>query len=187
MRKVLVAVLVVAAAVGAYALLLDRAGEGAPRGGGAAAGGPVAMNEPLPLLKGDAVSGGTLDLADYRGDVTVVNVWATWCGPCRQEQPGLVRTAKRYADQGVRFVGLNYQDNRAAAQAWVEEYKVPYESLFDEMGSYADDLGFPYLPDTYIVDAGGTIRWAIYGATSEAEVSELLDEVLARQPQPTGA
>ena len=110
----------------------------------------------------------------------MVNVWATWCGPCRQEQPGLVRTAKRYADRGVRFVGLNYQDNRAAAQAWVEEYQVPYESLFDEMGSYADDLGFPYLPDTYIVDAGGTIRWAIYGETSEAEVSELIDDVLAR-------
>lgn len=180
MRKLLVALLIVAAAGGVYALFLNRSDAGE-------VGGPVAMSSPLPALEGDAVSGGTVDLADFRGDVTVVNVWATWCGPCRQEQPGLVRTANRYADRGVRFVGLNYQDNLAAAQAWVEEYDVPYESLVDEAGRYADDLGFPYLPDTYIVDRSGTIRWAIYGKTSEAELSQLLDEVLAQQPQPTGA
>jgi cytochrome c biogenesis protein CcmG, thiol:disulfide interchange protein DsbE len=180
MRKLLVALLIVVAVGAVYALLLNRSDASQE-------GGPVAMNSPLPALEGEAVSGGTVNLADFRGDVTVVNVWATWCGPCRQEQPGLVRTAKRYADRGVRFVGLNYQDNRAAARAWVEEYHVPYESLFDEQGRYADDLGFPYLPDTYIVDAGGTIRWAIYGETSEAEVSGLLDEVLAGQVSPTGA
>jgi cytochrome c biogenesis protein CcmG/thiol:disulfide interchange protein DsbE len=81
----------------------------------------------------------------------------------------------------VRFVGLNYQDNRAAARAWVDEFDVPYESLFDEQGRYADDLGFPYLPDTYVVDADGTIRWAIYGETNEEELSGLIDEVLAQQ------
>ena len=180
MRKLVVAALVVAAIGGAYALFLNRSDAGE-------VGGPVAMSTPLPALEGDAVSGGTVDLADFRGDVTVINVWATWCGPCRREQPGLVRAAKRYEDRGVRFVGLNYQDNRAAAQAWVEEYDVPYESLVDEQGRYADDLGFPYLPDTYIVDAEGTIRWAIFGETSEAEVSSLLDEVLASQTEPTGA
>jgi len=180
MRKLLAALLIVAAAVGVYALFLHR-------GDATEEGGPVAMSTPMPALRGDAVSGGTVDLADFRGDVTVVNVWATWCGPCRQEQPGLVRTSERYADRGVRFVGLNYQDNRAAARAWVDEFDVPYESLYDEAGSYADDLGFPYLPDTYIVDRSGTIRWAIYGKTSEAELSQLLDEVLAHQPQPTGA
>jgi cytochrome c biogenesis protein CcmG/thiol:disulfide interchange protein DsbE len=183
MRKLLVAAAVAVgliAAGGTYALL-------ASRGDADAVAGPVAMNSPLPALRGDAVSGGTVDLADLRGDVTVLNVWATWCGPCRREQPGLVRAAKRYEDRGVRFVGLNYQDNRAAAQAWVEEFNVPYESLFDENGSFAGDLGFPYLPDTYIVDAGGTIRWAIYGETSEAEVSGLIDEVLAAPASPTGA
>jgi DsbE subfamily thiol:disulfide oxidoreductase len=176
MRKLLVAVVVVAAVGGAYALLVSRSDDGA-----AAAGGPVAMNTPLPALKGESVSGGSVDLADFRGDVTVVNVWATWCGPCRAEQPALVRVSRRYADRGVRFVGLNYQDNRAAAQAWIDEFHVPYDSLVDEQGRYADDLGFPYLPDTYVVDADGTIRWAIYGETNERELSGLLDEVLARQ------
>jgi len=179
MRKLLVALLVVAAVGGVYALLLNRHDAGAVAG-------PVAMSSPLPALKGQAVSGGTLDVADFRGHVTVLNVWATWCGPCRREQPGLVRAAKHYADQGVRFVGLNYQDNRAAAQAWIDEFHVPYDSLSDEQGGFADDLGFPYLPDTYIVDAEGTIRWVIYGETSQAEVSSLVDEVLAQQASSTG-
>ena len=185
MRKLLVAVLVVAAAVGAYALLLNR--ERCARGGAAASGRDERAR--CRRLEGDAVSGGTARPGRLTaGDVTVVNVWATWCGPCRQEQPGLVRTAERYADQGVRFVGLNYQDNLAAAQAWVEEYDVPYESLVDASGGYADDLGVP-VPAGHVHRAidRGTIRWAIYGATSEAELSQLLDEVLARQPQPTGA
>jgi len=174
MRKVLVAVLIVAAIGGAYALFDSRSDADE-------VGGPVAMNTPLPPLEGDSVSGGRVDFADLRGHVAVVNVWATWCAPCRAEQPGLARAADRYADRGVRFLGLNYQDNRAAARAWVDEFDVPYESLFDEQGRYADDLGFPYLPDTYVVDADGTIRWAIYGETNEEELSGLIDEVLAQQ------
>lgn len=180
MRKLLVALLVVAAIGGAYALFPNRRAADA-------AGGPVAMSSPLPALEGEAVSGGTVDLAAFRGHVTVLNVWATWCGPCRREQPGLVRAAKHYADRGVRFVGLNYQDNRAAARAWIDEFHVPYDSLLDEAGSFADDLGFPYLPDTYIVDAEGTIRWVIYGETNQDEVSGLIDEVLAQQTSSTGA
>jgi cytochrome c biogenesis protein CcmG/thiol:disulfide interchange protein DsbE len=173
MRKVLATVLVVGALVGVYAVFVSR--RDADK-----VGGPVAMNTPLPPLEGEAVSGGTVDLADLRGHVAVVNVWATWCEPCRTEQPELTRTAKRYADRGVMFVGLNYQDNLAAAQRYVDEFHIPYDSLFDEQGRYADDLGFPYLPDTYVVDAGGTIRWAVYGATNEDELSGLLDEVLAQ-------
>jgi DsbE subfamily thiol:disulfide oxidoreductase len=176
MRKLIfAAVLAAAVAGGAYALIASGS-EGA-----AAAGGPVATSTPLPALKGESVSGGSVDLADFRGDVTVVNVWATWCGPCRAEQPALVRLSRRYADKGVRFVGLNYQDNQAAAQAWIDEFHVPYDSLLDEQGRYADDLGFPYLPDTYVVDADGTIRWVIYGETNERELSDLIDEVLATQ------
>ena len=87
----------------------------------------------------------------------------------------------------MRFVGINYQDDRAAAQAWVEEYDVPYQSLFDEQGRYADDLGFPLSARHVRRGREGTIRWAIFGETSEAEVSSLLDEVLASQTEPTGA
>ena len=109
----------------------------------------------------------------------VVNVWATWCEPCRREQPALQRVQADYETRGVEFVGVNYRDDRAAAERWVEGFEVTYPSLYDPDGRTAASLGFPFLPDTYVVDAGGTMRYAVYGETSAEELSGLIDEVLA--------
>ena len=142
--------------------------------------GVASQDERLPELTGESLDGERLDASAYAdGNVLVINVWADWCGPCRLEQPMLVRLADRYRDEGVRFLGINYQDDRDAARAWVREFDVPYPSLFDPSGRSAADLGFPALPDTYVVDPGGTIRWVVYGETDEAELAGLIDEVLA--------
>ena len=142
--------------------------------------GVAEVDQALPRLSGETVDGERLDAASYAdGDVLVINVWADWCIPCRREQPQLVRLANRYQDEGVRFLGINYQDDRDAARAWVREFEVPYPSLFDPSGRSAADLGFPALPDTYVVDPGGTIRWVVYGETDEVELAGLIDEVLA--------
>lgn len=142
--------------------------------------GVAEQDEPLPRLAGETVDGGHLDARSYAdGSVLVINVWANWCDPCRLEQPQLVRLADRYEDEGVRFLGINYQDDRDAAKAWIEEFGVPYPSLFDPSGRSAVDLGFPALPDTYVVDSGGTIRWVVYGETDERELAGLIDDVLA--------
>jgi DsbE subfamily thiol:disulfide oxidoreductase len=141
--------------------------------------GVASLDKPLPTLSGETVDGGRLDAATYAdGNVLVINVWADWCAPCRREQPQLVRLAERYRGHGVRFLGINYQDDRDAARAWVREFGVSYPSLFDPSGRSAADLGFPALPDTYIVDAGGTIRWVVYGETDERELAGLIDDVL---------
>jgi DsbE subfamily thiol:disulfide oxidoreductase len=133
----------------------------------------------LPRLAGETVDGDRLDAASYAdGSVLVINVWADWCAPCRREQPQLVELAARYREDGVRFLGINYQDDRDAARAWVREFEVPYPSLFDPAGRSAADLGFPALPDTYVVDPGGTIRWVVYGETDEQELAGLIDDVL---------
>jgi len=97
---------------------------------------------------------------------------------CRREQPQLVRLANDYADDGVRFLGINYQDDRDAAQAWVSDFDVPYPSLFDPWGRTAVHLGFPALPDTYVVDAEGTVRWVVYGETSGSQLARLIEDVL---------
>jgi DsbE subfamily thiol:disulfide oxidoreductase len=142
--------------------------------------GVASQDEPLPALAGESLDGERLDATTYAdGGVLVINVWADWCAPCRREQPQLVRLADRYRGDGVRFLGINYQDDRDAAKAWVREFGVPYPSLFDPTGRTAADLGFPALPDTYVVDPGGTIRWVVYGETDENELSRLIDEVLA--------
>ena len=141
--------------------------------------GVAEQDAPLPRLAGETVDGDHLDAASYAdGSVLVINVWADWCAPCRREQPQLVRLADRYEDEGVRFLGINYQDDRDAARAWIEEFGVPYPSLFDPSGRSAADLGFPALPDTYVVDRGGTIRWVVYGETDERELAGLIDDVL---------
>ena len=144
--------------------------------------GAKAMDEPAPALAGDSVEGQPLALADLRGKVVVVNFWATWCDPCRDEQPELVGLAHDYRDEGVEFLGVNERDDTAKARAWIEEFDVPYPSIVDEPGAWADDFAFFGLPDTYVIDAEGTIRWAVYGQTDAAQLRELVDGVLADAP-----
>jgi DsbE subfamily thiol:disulfide oxidoreductase len=142
--------------------------------------GVAEVDRPLPRLAGETLDGERIDAAAYAdGAVLVINVWATNCRPCREEQPALLRLQARYADEGVRFLGINYFDDRDAARAWVREFDVPYPSLFDPSGRSASDLGFPGLPDTYVVDRGGRIRWLVYGATEERELAGLIEDVLA--------
>jgi DsbE subfamily thiol:disulfide oxidoreductase len=148
--------------------------------GGDSISGVAEVNEPLPRLAGKTLDGDRLDASAHAdGSVLVINVWADWCGPCRREQPQLVRLADRYHEDEVRFLGINYQDDRDAARAWVEEFGVPYPSLYDPSGRTAADLGYPALPDTYVVDREGTIRWVVFGATDEKELAGLIDDLLA--------
>lgn len=142
--------------------------------------GVARKDEHLPSLSGETLDGERIDAGAY-GDnrILVINVWADWCDPCRREQPLLVDLAERYEDEGVRFLGINYQDDRDAARAWVKQFDVPYPSLFDPAGRTAADLGYPALPDTYVVDRGGTIRWVVFGETNDEQLSRLIDDVLA--------
>jgi cytochrome c biogenesis protein CcmG, thiol:disulfide interchange protein DsbE len=141
--------------------------------------GAASVSSPAPALSGRTVQGHTASLADLRGNVVVVNVWATWCDPCREEQPDLVKLAKEYEGRGVEFLGVDERDDLAKARAWVKEFDVPYASIVDESGAWADDFAFFGLPDTYVIDRSGTIRWAVAGQTDAAQVRQLIEQVLA--------
>jgi thiol-disulfide isomerase/thioredoxin len=146
------------------------------------------LSEPLPLLQGEDLQGKPISSEDLAGHVLVVNAWATWCAPCEQEQPALVQVAKRYADQGVRFLGIDHADQTAAANEWVRTYHVPYPSIADPAGRFAASFDYFGLPDTYVVDTGGTMRYAIGpGATTATQLSGLLDQVLADQTSASSA
>lgn len=142
-------------------------------------GGVAELDQPFPGLEGEAVVGPPIDTRSMEWSVLVVNVWATWCEPCRREQPALQQVQADYEGRGIGFVGIDYRDDRAAAQRWIEDFGVTYQSLFDPEGRTASTLGFPFLPDTYLVDSSGTMRYAVYGETSTAELSGLIDELLA--------
>jgi cytochrome c biogenesis protein CcmG/thiol:disulfide interchange protein DsbE len=146
--------------------------------------GLVAESKPFPRLSGPAVGGGTFDTTKLAGKPFVLNVWATWCGPCAREQPALRLLQQHYGDR-VGFLGIDYRDDSSAAKAWLEQFGVGYPSLSDPSGRYAKDLGFPFLPDTYVVDATGTIRFAIFGETNGIQLGGLVDKLLAEQASAT--
>lgn len=146
------------------------------------------VSEPMPLLTGKDLRGASLSTTDFQGSVLVVNAWATWCTPCEQEQRALVALAHRYASRGVLFLGIDHMDQDAKAAAWVTKYDVPYPSIADPTGKFAASLDYFGLPDTYVVDPTGTIRYVIGpGATSETQLSGLLDQVLAAQTSASSA
>ncbi|WP_460834443.1 TlpA family protein disulfide reductase [Nocardioides hungaricus] len=89
---------------------------------------------PLPQIRGTTIDGQALDLTDLRGRVVVLNVWGSWCGPCRAEAPDLAAVATETATRGVEFVGIDVRDNPAAARAFVRKYQITYPSFDDQNG-----------------------------------------------------
>lgn len=142
------------------------------------------LDEPLPLLTGTDLDGRALSTEGYAGSVLVVNAWASWCDPCEEETPMLVRMAERYEPRGVRFLGINHTDQLAEAQRFVERFGVPYPSFSDQAGRFAAVLGYPGLPATYVVDRSGTMRFVVFDQIHEETLVRLLEEILT-QPAPT--
>jgi DsbE subfamily thiol:disulfide oxidoreductase len=139
----------------------------------------LVRDDPMPVIAGDSLEGRPISSQDLAGKVLVVNAWATWCGPCEQEQPALVKVAQHYRDHGVRFLGILQTDDPAAGLEWVRSHGVPYASVDDQAGEFAGDLGYIGLPNTFVVDAAGVIRFQLAGATDVEQLSGLLDRVLA--------
>jgi DsbE subfamily thiol:disulfide oxidoreductase len=117
--------------------------------------------------------------AAIRGSVLVVNYWASWCTPCRAEQPRLTRVARDYAAQGVTFIGVNVNDDRGAARTYLRDFDVPYPSLFDPRTETAARLGVVGLPTTFIVDRGGVLGYQRTGEATVASLTAQLEALLA--------
>jgi thiol-disulfide isomerase/thioredoxin len=139
----------------------------------------VADRQAAPVLAGTTLDGEPLDVSDLRGQVVVLNFWASWCAPCRSEARTLNEVASRTAPQGVRFVGVNVKDDRSPAQAFERRQEVRYPSLHDQPGRLL--LQFRRVvpqtpPTTLVLDRQGRIAAFFAG---EVRLSELLDPVRA--------
>ncbi len=122
---------------------------------------------------------GELALRELSGDVVVVNFWASWCPPCRAEHPALVRSAERYADDGVTFLGVVYQDREAAAIEFLDELGRGYDHVVDPDGRAGVEFGVFGLPETFFIDRDGTIAAKITGQLNQRMLEETIDEILA--------
>ena len=124
----------------------------------------------LPALEGSPLPG--LDPAQFAGKVTLVNVWASWCGPCRQEHPLLMQLAQ---DDRVRIVGLNYKDRPENARRFLGDLGNPYDAVgVDDSGRAAIDWGVYGVPETFLVGKDGKIAWKQVGPFTPQIVAEKL-------------
>ena len=138
---------------------------------------PAFALEPLPGLaqSGQPVPG--LADADLKGRVTVVNVWASWCVPCRQEHPALVELAK---DPALRLVGINYKDNPENARRFLGTFGNPFVAVgADPGGRAAIDWGVTGVPETFVVGPDGTIRHKHIGPLLPEQMAAFLEKVRA--------
>ncbi|MEF9883579.1 MULTISPECIES: TlpA family protein disulfide reductase [unclassified Streptomyces] len=136
-------------------------------------------------LAGETLDGKQLDVADLKGKVVVLNVWGSWCPPCRAEAPHFVKVANALKDQGVAFVGINTRDfNKQPALAFEEDYAVPYPSLYDPQGKLILN-GFPKgtlslqgIPSTVVLDKEGKIAARSLMALDETKLRSMIEPVL---------
>lgn len=185
--------LAAAAVVAAGALVLTACGEDATSSGGntqfVSGTGQLTVvkaSERLaaPDISGETTDGEQLALADYRGKVVVLNVWGSWCAPCRAEAPNLRKVAEDTEDRGVQFVGINTRDlDVANARAFDRSFKIEYPSLYDPSGKLI--LKFPKnslspqaIPSTLILDREGKIAVRALKPLSEKELRKALEPVI---------
>ena len=142
----------------------------------------VAERPAAPALAGSTLDGGSLDLSELRGQVVVMNVWASWCGPCRGEADDLVEAHDIL--NGVAFVGLDtHESDKSLAQAFVRTHDIPYDSLYDDDGTMLlefDGLVSPNsLPSTVVIDTTGKIAALVTGPLTTSTLVGLVEDVQA--------
>ena len=139
-------------------------------------GDPVAIG-------GRDLTGAPVDTAALRGRPLVLNVWGSWCAPCRTEAPVLRTVSAEYAGRGVRFLGINVKDNPAAATAFERRYDISYASLDDQSGkatlALSRYLPASVVPATLVLDAEGRVAARVLGAVEASTLRALLDAVSA--------
>ncbi|MBB4713416.1 TlpA family protein disulfide reductase [Streptomyces luteogriseus] len=185
------------APLAAVALLVSACGSGGTSGGGGNTNfvtgtdgvATVAQGKrtPAPDLSGETIAGKTLDVADYKGKVVVLNVWGSWCNPCRAEAKYFAKVSKAYADKGVQFVGINTRDtSTGAALAFEKDWGITYPSLYDPTGKLLlrfkkGTLNPQAIPSTLILDRDGKIAARSLSALSEERLLKMLKPVVAEK------
>ncbi|MEO3978560.1 TlpA disulfide reductase family protein [Streptomyces sp. CAU 1734] len=139
-------------------------------------------------IAGETLEGEPLDVADLKGKVVVLNVWGSWCGPCRLEAPHFVKVANDLKPQGVEFVGINARDpNKTPAIEFEKDYKVPYPSIYDPASKLLLS-GFPRgtlnpqtIPSTVVLDREGKIAARSLKALNEKDLRKMITPLIAEK------
>ena len=131
-------------------------------------------------------SGNEMSLSDLRGKVVLVDFWASWCTPCRQEAPVLSRVYLEYAGQPVEFVGVNIWDRNQDALDFLEAFETTYPNGVDEAGSIAIDYGVRGIPEKLFIDQEGVVRQKFVGPMQADALRAAIDGLLSAEPAAVG-
>ena len=122
-----------------------------------------------------------ISLEDFRGKGVVLNFWATWCGPCREEMPLFEETWKKYQDKDVVFIGVDVMDDKENASEFLEEIGITYPNLYDPSGEVSNKYKVIALPATFFIDKEGKIIAKNYGSfvgpDGKKKLKEYLEEI----------
>jgi cytochrome c biogenesis protein CcmG, thiol:disulfide interchange protein DsbE len=135
-------------------------------------------NTPAPDFQLPTFDGKTIRLGDLRGQVVVVNFWASWCVPCRDEQPALEAVWQQYKGRGVTFVGIDIQDTPHDALGFMQQYGMSYPVVSDATGAVYINYGVVGMPETYVVGREGTIQQKIVGPVDPMQLVTTLQELV---------
>ena len=124
-------------------------------------GGTATATGPAPLAPDFALparDGGEVRLSELKGQVVMINFWATWCGPCRQEMPLLQQIHAKYEPLGFTMLGVNVEPDSAAAQNWLKDMPVSFPIVFDRKSEVSSSFGVEAMPSSVLIDREGRVR-----------------------------
>jgi cytochrome c biogenesis protein CcmG/thiol:disulfide interchange protein DsbE len=139
---------------------------------------PPQVGGPVPGFQLAALDGSSMNLEAQQGRVVVVNFFASWCNPCRQEAAALEQNWRDYQDRGVQFFGIAYKDADSKAQAFLDEFGVSYPSTVEPGNRTARAYGVTGVPETFVIDQQGLLVRHFLGPITQAQLSQDIDQLL---------
>ncbi len=148
-----------------------------------AAPGAASLGAPMPPYQATTLDGAAFDLASLKGKVVLVNIWATWCAPCRHEIPELIKLHETYGSRGFQVLGASVDGTESANEVapMVKERKINYPVVLDTAGKIADIFETNVIPTSALIDREGRVVWTRMGTleADEKEVIEAIEKALA--------
>ncbi len=162
--KLFSTVLIVVLVVAFFALMAFGLANRSPATGRS---GETRVGKPAPQFSMPLLGGGQFNSEDHRGSPMIINFWASWCPPCRQESPGFERVWRKYGDQGIILVGVDIQDTEEDALAYVNELGLSFPNGRDLDGKITVEYGVIGLPVTFFIGHDGVVEGRWVGALPE--------------------
>ena len=137
------------------------------------------QREPAPDITGTTLDGKPFSLAALRGKIVILNIWASWCAPCRAEAPVLEKTWLAEQGDGVQFIGLDTRDSDTSALAFIKRFGITYPNVIDRDGAlqlqFSGTLPPEAIPSTLVIDANGKVTARALGKVSESTLLGMID------------